>query len=81
MKESRYVYGWLALLAFAFIALSAFAGPRVIVPQLPTPERPLAEVEMNVVFSTGTATDNKWTLTIERDAATRRTASTIFHRR
>ena len=52
MKESRYVYGWLALLAFAFIALSAFAGPRVIVPQLPTPERPLAEVETNVVFST-----------------------------
>jgi len=81
MKESRKVYGWLALLGFALFALSSFAGQRVVVPQSPTPERPLADVEANVVFSTGTATDNKWTLTIERDAATRRTASTTFHRR
>ena len=80
MKNNLKVYGWLALQAFAFIALSAFAGQRVVVPQLPTPVRPLAEVETNVVFSTGAATDNKWTLTIERDAATRRTASTTFHR-
>ena len=78
MKESRYVYGWLALLAFAFIALSAFAGPRVIVPQLPTPVRALAEVETNVVFATGAATDNKWTLTIERDAATSNSVEVVF---
>ena len=78
MKDSRKVYGWLALLAFAFIALSAFAGPRVIVPQLPTPVRALAEVETNVVFATGAATDNKWTLTIERDAATSNSVEVVF---
>ena len=50
MKESRYVYGWPALLAFAFIALSVFAGPRVIVPQLPTPVRALAEGREHLVF-------------------------------
>ena len=78
MEESRKVYGWLALLSFAFLALSAFAGQRVVVPQLPTPERPLAEVETNVVFSTGAATDNKWTLTIERDAAASNSVEVVF---
>ena len=67
MEESRKDYGWLALLPLAVLALSAFAGQRVVVPQLPEPVRALAEVETNVVFSTGVATDNKWTLTIERD--------------
>ena len=78
MEESRKVYGWLALLAFALFALSSIAGQRVVVSQLPTPERPLAEVETNVVFSTGTATDNKWTLTIERDAATSNSVEVVF---
>ena len=78
MEESRKVYGWLALLAFALLALSSIAGQRVVVSQLPTPERPLAEVETNVVFSTGTATDNKWTLTIERDAATSNSVEVVF---
>ena len=50
----------------------------MVVSQLPTPERPLAEVETNVVFSTGTATDNKWTLTIERDAATSNSVEVVF---
>ena len=57
------------LILLVFFALSAFAGARVVVPSLPEAVRPLAEVETNVVFSTGAATDNKWTLTIERDAA------------
>ena len=78
MEESRKVYGWLALLAFALFALSAFAGQRVVVPQLPTPMRALAEVETNVVFATGAATDNKWTLTIERDAATSNSVEVVF---
>ena len=78
MEESRKVYGWLALLAFALFALAAFAGQRVVVPQLPTPVRALAEVETNVVFSTGAATDNKWTLTIERDAATSNSVEVVF---
>ena len=78
MEESRKVYGWLALLGSALFALSSIAGQRVVVSQLPTPERPLAEVETNVVFSTGTATDNKWTLTIERDAATSNSVEVVF---
>ena len=65
-----HIKGGAALLAFALFTLSAFAGPRVVVSQLPEAARPLAEVETNVVFSTGAATDNKWMLTIERDAAT-----------
>ena len=80
MKESRYVYGWLALLAFALFVLSSIAGPRVVVSQLPGPVRALAEVETNVVFSTGAATDNKWTLTIERDVATSNSVEVVFGR-
>ena len=45
---------------------------------MPTPMRALAEVETNVVFSTGVATDNKWTLTIERDAATSNSVEVVF---
>ena len=70
--------GGAALLSFALLALSSFAGPRVVVTQMPEPVRPLAEIETNVVFSTGTATDNKWTLTIERDAATSNSVEVVF---
>ena len=78
MEESRKVYGWLALLSFALLALSTFAGQRVVVSRLPEAARPLAEVETNVVFSTGAATDNKWTLTIERDATTSNSVEVVF---
>ena len=78
MKESRKVYGWLALLGFALFALSSIAGQRMVVSQLPEAARPLAEVETNVVFSTGAATDNKWTLTIERDAATSNSVEVVL---
>ena len=57
---------------------SAFAGARVVVPSLSGAVRPLAEVETNVVFSTGAATDNKWTLTIERDAAASNCVEVVF---
>ena len=50
MKDNRKVYDWLALLSFALLALSTFAGPRVVVSQMPEPVRALAEVETNVVF-------------------------------
>ena len=72
--------GGAALLSFALLALSAFAGPRVVVSQLPEPVRALAEVETNVVFSTGSATDNKWTLTIERNAAVSNCVEVVFGR-
>ena len=62
------------------LAASAFAAARVVVPQLPEAVRPLAEVETNVVFSAGAATDNKWTLTIERDAAVSNSVEVVFGR-
>ena len=67
-----------AILTVTLLAFSAFAGTRMVVPSLPEPVRPLAEVETNVVFSTGAATDNKWTLTIERDAATSNSVEIVF---
>ena len=68
------------ILVVAFLGFSAFAGARVVVPSLPEAAMPLAEVETNVVFSTGVATDNKWTLTIERDAATSNCVEVVFGR-
>ena len=67
-----------AILMAALLALSAFAGTRVVVPSLPEAVRPLAEVETNVVFSTGAATDNKWTLTIDRDTAVSNSLEVVF---
>lgn len=69
-----------AILMAAFLALSAFAGARVVVSSLSEAVRPLAEVETNVVFSTGAAADNKWTLTIERDAAVSNSVEVVFGR-
>ena len=67
-----------SVLVALLVHASAFAGARMVVPQLPTPVRALAEVETNVVFSTGAATDNKWTLTIERDAAASNCVEVVF---
>ena len=69
-----------ALSLFAFLSVSALAGARVVAPSLPEAVRPLAEVETNVVFSTGAAADNKWTLTIERDAAVSNSVEVVFGR-
>ena len=65
---------------FAFFSFSALASARVVVPSLPEAVRPLAEVETNVVFSTGAAADNKWTLTIEHDAAVSNSVEVVFGR-
>ena len=67
-----------AAILVTLLAFSAFAGERVVVPSLPEPVRPLAEVETNVFFDAGVATDNKWTLTIERDAATSNSVEVVF---
>ena len=64
----------------AFLAMTASAASRVVVSSLPEAVRPLAEVETNAVFSTGAATDNKWTLTIERDAAVSNSLEVVFGR-
>ena len=56
----------------------AFAGARVVVPSLPEPVRPLAEVETNVFFDPGVATENKLTLTVERDAAASNSVEVVF---
>ena len=78
MKESRKVYGWLARLSFSLLALSAFAGARVVVPSLPAPVRPLAEIETNVVFDAGLAGDNLWRLSIELDATASNCVEVVF---
>ena len=62
------------------LALAVHASARVVVPSLPEAVRPFAEVETNVAFSTGAATDNKWTLTIERDAAVSNSLEVVFGR-
>ena len=62
------------------LALAVHASARLAVPSLPEAVRPLAEVETNVVFSTGAAADNKWTLTIERDAAVSNSLEVVFGR-
>jgi len=67
-----------AAVLFALFSVSALAGARVAVSSLPEAVRPDAEVETNVVFSTGAATDNKWTLTIERDAAASNSIDVVF---
>ena len=46
-----------SVLVALLVHASAFAGARVVVPSLPEAVRPLAEVETNVVFSAGAATD------------------------
>ena len=69
-----------ALSLFAFLSVSALARARVVAPSLPEAVRPLAEVETNVVFSTGAAADNKWTLTIEHDAAVSNSVEVVFGR-
>ena len=69
-----------AVLVALLVHASTFAGARVVVSSLPEPVRLLAEVETNVVFSTGAATDNKWTLTIERDAAASNSVEVVFGR-
>ena len=62
------------------LALAVHASARFVVPSLPEAVRPLGEVETNVVFSTGAAADNKWTLTIERDAAVSNSLEVVFGR-
>ncbi len=62
------------------LALAVHASARLAVSSLPEAVRPLAEVETNVVFSTGAATDNKWTLTIECDAAVSNSLEVVFGR-
>ena len=70
----------LAALILAGLASSAFAGPRLVVSSLPEAVRPFAEVETNVVFATGAATENKWTLSIERDASVSNCVEVVFGR-
>ena len=62
------------------LALAVHASARLVVSSLPEAVRPFAEVETNVVFSTGAPTDNKWTLTIERDAAASNSVDVVFGR-
>ena len=67
-----------AVILVTLLVFSAFAGARVVVLSFPEAVRPHAEVETNVFFDAGVATDNKWALTIERDAATSNNVEVVF---
>ena len=60
------------------LTLAASASERIVVPSLPDAVHSLVEVETNVAISTGTAAENKWTLTIECDAAVSNCVEVIF---
>ena len=68
MNESRKVYGWLARLSFALLALSAFAGARVVVPSLPEAVRPDAEVSINIALNVDAARLQTLTLSVAFDS-------------
>ena len=62
------------------LTLTASASERIVVPSLPDAVHSLVEVETNVAISTGTAAENKWTLTIECDAAVSNCVEVVFGR-
>ena len=54
-----------AILMVAFLALSAFAGTRVVVPSLPEAVRPDAEVSTNIALNVNAARLQTLTLSVE----------------
>ena len=67
----------LTVLCFV-LTLAVYASERLSVADLPMPLRPLAEVETNVVFNAGAASDNLWRLLIELDAAASNCVEEVF---
>ena len=57
-----------AILVVAFLALSAFAGARVVVPSLPEAERPDAEVCTNIALNVNVARLQTLTLSVAFDS-------------
>lgn len=57
---------WSSITALLFSVCAR--ADRTVVPSLPEPLRPLAEIETNVAFSAGRTGDNLWQLSIELDA-------------
>ena len=58
--------------------MAVYASERLSVADLPMPLRPLAEVETNVVFNAGAASDNLWRLLIELDATASNCVEVVF---
>ena len=56
-----------AILVVAFLALSAFAGARVVVPSLPEAERPDAEVCTNIALNVNAARLQSLTISVTFD--------------
>ena len=67
----------LTVLCFV-LTLAVYASERLSVADLPMPLRPLAEVETNVVFNAGAASDNLWRLLIELDATASNCVEVVF---
>ena len=60
------------------LTLTVYGSERLSVADLPMPLRPLAEVETNVVFNAGAASDNLWRLLIELDATASNCVEVVF---
>ncbi len=58
-----------ALMMLALFSAATVSAADVDVLSMPSPVRPLAECETNVVFSLGGAHNNKWILAIELEAS------------
>ena len=69
-----------AILAVAFLALSAFAGARVVVPQLPPSPYDDTEISTNVTFSAGGDDARIFSLSISVDATPTNTLQIAFGR-
>ena len=67
----------LTVLCFV-LTLAVYASERLSVADLPMPLRPLAEVETNVVFNAGAASDNLWRLLIELNATASNCVEVVF---
>ena len=69
-----------AILTVAFLALSAFAGARVVVPQLPPSPYDDTEISTNVTFSAGGDDSRFFSLSISIDATPTNTLQIAFGR-
>ena len=69
-----------AILVVAFLALSAFAGARVVVPQLPPSPYDDTEISTNVTFSAGGDDARIFSLSISIDATPTNTLQIAFGR-
>ena len=68
----------LLLCSLLILSTGLLAAKKAVVPRLPDPVRPLAEVETNVAFSVGTPIEDKWTFAVELDPSVSNCVEIVF---